>query len=683
MPVSREEVVHCYRSLLGREPESEFVIDDSIANHGNFRMLVATFVASPEFRSCLRRNGQQLRLDEAGIRYRQLRESFNRGRSLRGIVAEKLRHLKLPFFVNSSDDVVLIRRIIAENAARHWRGYALGLLMTVILAGCTAFTAYLIGSIVNATFLKQSFAAVAALSAAWIALFAIRGFATYWQDVLVAGAGNKITAESQRRLFDKLLGQGVPYFADRHSTEFMANAALGTGSIANILNQLVLTLGRDLFAMIGLVGLMVWQDPLLSLISFAVLPPALVGVETLAARARTIAATQFYGSAAMLATMQEAVQGFRIVKAFNLEGAVRARVEDNIVTLERAANELARVANRSTPLLETFGGMAIGLACLYGGYRVVQANASPGELVSFMMAFILTFEPVRRMARLKIDLGSSLVVARTLYRVFDAPPVEGRDSTKPAMAVTGGRVAFAAVDFAYRPNVPVLRGMSFAAEPGRLTALVGPSGGGKTTVFNLLLRFYDAGHGQITIDGTDLRAVTRSSLRAQIAYMGQEIYLFNGTIRENILVGRPDADADALLAAAKASFAHDFIMALPRGYDSQVGEQGSELSLGQRQRIAVARALIKDAPIVLLDEPTASLDSESEAHVQEAIRRLCAGKTTIAIAHRLNTIRDADCIHVVENGAIVESGRHEQLLRQNGRYATFFRIQFPEALALS
>ena len=197
MPVSREEVVLCYRSLLGREPENEFVIQNSITNHGNFRTLVATFVASPEFRACLSRNGQPLRLDEAGIRYRQLRASFNRGRSLRGIVAEKLRHLRLPFFVNSSEDVALIKRIVAENAARHWRGYALAVLMTAILAGCTAFTAYLIGSIVNATFLKQSFGAVAALSAAWIALFAIRGFATYWQDLLVARTGNKITAETQ------------------------------------------------------------------------------------------------------------------------------------------------------------------------------------------------------------------------------------------------------------------------------------------------------------------------------------------------------------------------------------------------------------------------------------------------------------------------------------------------------
>ena len=238
------------------------------------------------------------------------------------------------------------------------------------------------------------------------------------------------------------------------------------------------------------------------------------------------------------------------------------------------------------------------------------------------------------------------------------------------------------MNFSYRPGEPILRETCFVAEPGQVTALIGPSGGGKSTIFNLLLDFYRPQNGTITIDGQRLGEVSRQSVRANIAYVGQEPFLFRGTIRDNIICGMPDATEAQLIAAAKAAHIHDFITSLPLGYNAQVGEFGSHLSLGQRQRVAVARALIKNAPIVLLDEPTASLDSESEQKVQEALRRLCAGKTTLVIAHRLNTIIDANCIHVVDNSEIVESGRHNILLRHGGRYATLFHLQFPGNQAL-
>jgi ATP-binding cassette subfamily B protein len=588
-----------------------------------------------------------------------------------------MRLLKQYGWFSNDDDYLLIKRIVTENAPRHWMQYALAMLMTVIVAACTSLAAYLIGTIVNATFLRQEFSAVATLSLVWCVLFAIRGFATYGQDVFVARAGNRITAETQLRIFDKMLKQGVSYFADRHSTEFMASALVGAAAISNVINQIVLTIGRDLLSMAGLLGLMIWQDPLMSLISLAVMPPALIGVEKLVKKAREIASTQFIGSAAMLGTMQEIVQGFRIVKAFNIEDSIRLRVNGNITTLERASNKLAQVSHWSSPLVEAFGGVAVGLACLYTGYRVLRTGGVPGEFVSFMLAFILTFEPARRLARVKIELAGNLVMARALFGLFDTPPTESDDSKKPHVTVKSGRIEFSNVKFGYRQDIEVLRGLSFVAEPGRLTALVGPSGGGKSTVFNLLLRFYDVSDGSITIDGQNIEDVARISLRDQISYVGQEIYLFNGTVRQNLLVGKPDASDDELVAATRAAYAHDFIAALPQGYDTPVGEFGANFSLGQRQRISIARALIKNAPIVLLDEPTAALDSESEDFVQKAIRRLCFGKTTLAIAHRLNTIRDADCIHVLERGCIVESDKHQPLMSQNGRYATFFKLQFP------
>ncbi len=244
--------------------------------------------------------------------------------------------------------------------------------------------------------------------------------------------------------------------------------------------------------------------------------------------------------------------------------------------------------------------------------------------------------------------------------------------------MTTARIEFADVHFAYNADAPVLPGLSFVAQPGKVTALVGPSGGGKTTVFNLLLRFYDVDSGRVLIDGQNIAAVSRRSLRRQIAYVGQIVHLFRGTVRENIALGKLDASDAEIVAAAKAAHAHDFIMTFPAGYDTPVGEHGLQLSGGQRQRIAIARALIKDSPIILLDEATASLDYESERQVQEAVAELSKGRTTLVIAHRLSTIMHADCILVVENGLVVESGRHEELLRKGGRYASFYRLQLRE-----
>src|SRR5262249_26794576 len=292
-------------------------------------------------------------------------------------------------------------------------------------------------------------------------------------------------------------------------------------------------------------------------------------------------------------------------------------------------------------------------------------------------ALLRAYDPAKRIARLNIELGGGLVGIRILFDLLDSPPAEANDRNKPALEVSEGVIEFADVRFSYRAGEPVLRGMCFVVEPRRVTALVGPSGGGKSTILSLLLGFYRVDSGTITVDGRNIAGVSRRSLRANIAYVGQESFLFRGSIRDNIACGLPGAGEAEIVAAAKAAFAHDFIMSFPLGYDTQVGEFGSLLSVGQRQRIAVARALIKNAPIVLLDEPTASLDSESEQKVREALHRLCAEKTTLVIAHHLNTITHADCIHVVEDGMIVESGRHEALLRRGGRYATFFRLQFP------
>jgi ATP-binding cassette, subfamily B, bacterial MsbA len=308
-------------------------------------------------------------------------------------------------------------------------------------------------------------------------------------------------------------------------------------------------------------------------------------------------------------------------------------------------------------------------------------NAMVGEIVSFTAAFLFAYEPIKRLNRLNIALSSGLFGVRTFYQLVDSPDTEADDGDRPALCMEAGRIEFAGVDFAYREGEPVLRCMSFVAEPGRLTALVGPSGGGKSTALSLVLRLYDVAAGRISIDAQSIAIVSRASLRRQIAYVGQDVFLFRGTIRDNIGCGKPGANEREIIAAAMAAHAHDFIMSFPSGYDTPVGEHGLQLSTGQRQRLTIARALLKDAPLILLDEATAALDSESERHVQDAIARLCKGRTTIAIAHRLQTIMHADRIVFVEHGTVIESGTHLELLRRGGRYAAFYRLQFEEELA--
>jgi ATP-binding cassette subfamily B protein len=469
--------------------------------------------------------------------------------------------------------------------------------------------------------------------------------------------------------------ESLGYFANRHSTEFLSRLTTGANSATQVLNLLITAVGRDLLSLIALAVVMFIQDPLLSLVTLIVAPPALLVLRKLVRRIRGIARNQFTGSTKIMETMQESLQGIRIVKAFTLEEEMQARLDANVAEVERESNKMARVGNRASPLMETLGGIAIAIALIYGGYRVIETGAEPGQFFSFIAAFLLAYEPAKRLARLNLDLNSGLVGVRILFEVLDSPATEPADSGKRALALQTGRIEFDHISFEYRPGERVIRDLSFVAEPGKVTALVGPSGGGKSTILNLILRFFEINSGAISIDAQDIGTVSRTSLRRHIAYVGQDVFLFRGTIRDNIAFGRSDATEAEIVAAAQAACAHDFIMAFPRGYDTPVGEHGLQVSGGQRQRIAVARALIKNAPIILLDEATAALDSESERAVQEAIEHLCQGRTTLVIAHRLHTVTHADRIFVVEDGSITESGRHEDLLRKGGRYASFYRLQ--------
>jgi ATP-binding cassette subfamily B protein len=574
---------------------------------------------------------------------------------------------------------VLIRRLITEQGAVYWRRYLLAFVLMAVSAGATALSAYVLGQVINKAYVDKDVHGIALLSGVTVLIFILKGAATYGHQVILSQISNAILANNQRRLFAKLMSESVGFFSERHSSEFLARLTSGAFSVTQVLSLLINALGRDLLLLIGLIVVMVLQDPYMALLGFAVAPPAMLVLRKLVKRIKGLAHNQFTGTADILETMQESLQGIRTVKAFTLEQTMRDRIDASIAAVEHNANKMARVSNRSSPLMETLGGFAVAGGLMYGGYSVVAMGATPGQFFSFLTAFLMAYEPAKRLARLNIELNSNLIGARKLLEIVDSPSSEPADDDKPALKLTEARVELRDVTFAYRPNEPVLSHVSFVAEPGKMTALVGPSGGGKSTVLALLLRLYEVNDGDILIDGQAISGVSRQSLRRQTAYVGQDVYLFRATIRENIAFGKVGATEEEIVAAAKAACAHEFIMGFPLGYETPVGEHGTQLSGGQRQRIAVARALIKNAPVILLDEATAALDSESEKQVQEAIEHLCQNRTTIVIAHRLHTIMHADAILVVEGGEIVERGRHEDLLRRGGRYASFFRLQHREA----
>jgi ABC-type multidrug transport system fused ATPase/permease subunit len=576
-------------------------------------------------------------------------------------------------FADPRSTPALLRRLLTEQARTHWRRYGLVVVLMAAGAVCTALPPWLLGRGIDFSYVYRSFDSVAFVAIAMMVIFALKWVTSYAQSVSMARIANRIVAEYQKRMCDKLLAQDVAFYADRHSSEFAAQITFGAGSAARVLDLLSNTLGRNLFALIGLAAVMVYQAPLLSLAGIAVMPPAVLGVRKLITQVRSIVLTQFGGGVEILEAMRETVQGFRFVKAFNLEAAMRARVRASVESVEAAANRLATVSNRSA--METLGGIAIAVMLLCAGFNVLVLGTAPGAFFSFVTAFLLAYEPAKRIARLNIDLHNSLPGVQILFDTLDLPDATS-GKIKPDVTVGHGAIEFDHVTFSYRPGRPVLRDLTFVAWPGEVTAFVGPSGGGKTTIFNLVLALYAPQGGAILVDAQSYDAVAAESIRRNIAYLEQDVFLFRGTIRQNIALGRPDATEAEVIAAARAAHADEFVSQQPAGYDTPVGERGMQLSHGQRQRIAIARALIRDAPVILLDEPTAALDAESERRVQDAMAKLIKGRTTLVIAHRLHTVTHADTIHVVEKGEIVESGSHADLMARGGRYAQFFAMRF-------
>ena len=408
---------------------------------------------------------------------------------------------------SSTDDYStysLVRRLLVDEALVHWPRYTLAFALMAISAAATALTAYLLGSMTNEAYVNHNYHGIVVIGMIAMVIFAAKGFATYGSTVTLSWIGNSIIADNQRRLFDKLLAENIGFFADRHSSEFIARLTTGANAVSGVINLLITAIGRDLMSLIGLCVVMVIQDPAMSLFGFLGAPPAFYFLRKVIRRVRGIARMQFNGGTRIIETMQESLQGMRMVKAFGLEAEMRRRLNDSVTAVQHESNKMARVANRASPIMEMLGGFTVALASIYGGYRVVETGATPGEFVSFMAAFLLAYEPAKRLARLNIDLNNNLVGVRVLYEIIDSPPGEPNDDDLPALKLTESRIEFDHVNFAYRADAPVLQNMNLVAQPGQVTALVGPSGGGKSTVLNLLLRFYNVGSGRVLIDGQNI-----------------------------------------------------------------------------------------------------------------------------------------------------------------------------------
>src|ERR1700732_4298990 len=445
---------------------------------------------------------------------------------------------------------ILIRRLVMEQGAAYWRRYLLAFTLMAVSAATTAGSAYLLGQVINQAYVDKNVRGIAILSGITVIIFILKGAATYGHQVILSKISNAILANNQRALFAKLMSESVGFFSERHSSEFLARLTAGANSVTQVLNLLINAVGRDVLSLIGLIAVMVMQDPYMALFGFAVAPPAMLVLRKLVKRIKGLAHTQFTGTADIMETMQESLQGIRTVKAFTLEQTMRERIDASITAVEINANKMARVSNRSSPLMETLGGLAVAGGLMYGGYSVVALGATPGQFFSVLTAFLMAYEPAKRLARLNIELNSNLVGARMLLEVVDSPASELADDDKPSLRLGEARVELRDVSFAYRANEPVLNRMSFVAEHGKVTALVGPSGGGKSTVLALLLRFYEADGGDILIDGQAISGVSRNSLRQETAYVGQNVHLFRGTIRDNIAYGKLDASEAGIIAAA-------------------------------------------------------------------------------------------------------------------------------------
>lgn len=554
---------------------------------------------------------------------------------------------------------------------------ATALLLVLIVSSMTALSPWIISHAIDDHILKGDRAGLTRMMIALFFTYLVGFLAQRRQSLQIGSIGQKVLARLRVKLFDHFQRLPLGYFDRTSAGDLMSRVTNDVDTLNQLLTMGLTQLMGSIFGLMGVIIAMLVMNPRLALASFVIIPIMLICTRLFAVRARKAFRQTRQTTGDVNANIQEQIVGVREAQAFNrTEANIRSFRERNAAN--RNANvQAVSITSAFSPFIDVLGTLATAIVMGYGGYLAFHGQLTVGGLAAFLIYTQMFFRPIQLISQVYAQMQSSLAGAERIYAILDEPAEPG-DPAAAQLETVRGEIAFRNVSFAYHGHRKALEDVSFTIAPGQTVALVGPTGAGKTTITNLIVRFYDVSGGSITLDGRDLRILSRAGLREQIAMVLQEPYLFSGTIAENLAYGKLDATQDQIEAAAKAVEAHGFIAALPQGYRTVLGEGGGQLSQGQRQLLSFARAILADRPILILDEATSHVDTRTEETIQRALDTLMKDRTSIVIAHRLSTIRRADCILVVEGGRIVEQGNHEALMAQGGRYADLFRRQFRE-----
>jgi subfamily B ATP-binding cassette protein MsbA len=556
-------------------------------------------------------------------------------------------------------------------------GFPVAMICMLVVGATTSALAFLVKPTLDEIFLKRNAEMLRWIPLAVVGIYLIKGACSYTQTILMNFIGQRIVADLRAELYRKIQTQSLAFFTRNPTGILMSRITNDVGYIQGAVSEAVTALLKDSFTLICLVFVIFYRDWQLAIIAMFVFPLAVYPIAKFGQKMRQVATRTQITVGSLMTLLQETISGTRIVKAFSMEEYENRRFSGENERLFRLNLKAVSISAVSSPFMEFLGGLGISAIIFYGGYQVIQGQSTPGTFFSFLTALIMLYEPVKRLTNVNNTIQQGIAGAERVFGVIDLVPEIGNRPDAAPLPRISREIEIRNVTFRYE-EAPVLRNIDLTIRAGEVVAFVGMSGGGKTTLVNLIPRFYDVTEGAITIDGRDIRGVTVESLRGQIAIVTQQTILFNDTVRNNIAYGDIVKTEEEIVAAAKAANAHDFIVRLPTGYDTLIGEQGTKLSGGERQRISIARAILKDAPILILDEATSSLDSEAEIEVQDALENLMKGRTTLVIAHRLSTIRNADRIIVLVNGEIREEGTHEYLLTCRGEYCRLYNMQFKE-----
>ncbi|NTV42132.1 MAG: lipid A export permease/ATP-binding protein MsbA [Syntrophobacteraceae bacterium] len=562
-------------------------------------------------------------------------------------------------------------------AAPHWRRLALAMVCMLGVAGTSGASAYLVKPVLDDIFVNKKMDMLELLSMAVMVLFIVKGLCTWGNTYLMSYVGQSIVARLRQQIYDHLQDLSVSYYDRTQTGSIMARIVNDVNQMQSAVSDSITGLLKDFFSIVGLLVVVFHRDWQLALIAIVVLPVAFLPLVKFGRMLRrTISSTlQTYGNLSVI--LHETITGHRIVKAFCMEDYEKSRFAEENQTFFGHSMRSVSIRALSSPLMELLGGIGIVCIIVYGGYSVIEGKSTPGNFFSFLTAVIMLYEPVKRLTNVYNAIQQGLAAGLRVFEILDTPSEIQEKPNAVTLAPMKESIEFKDATFRYGDK-RVLSGINLKVKAGEIVAIVGVSGAGKSTLVNLIPRFYDIDEGAILIDGTDIRDATLASLRGQIGLVTQQPILFNDTVRNNIAYGSAGKSDEEIFAAARAAHAHDFIIRMPQGFDTIVGEQGVRLSGGERQRLCIARALLKNAPILILDEATSSLDSESEMEVQKALENLMVGRTTLVIAHRLSTIQNAHRIVALADGHIVEEGSHEQLMHTTSEYRRLYELQLSQ-----